>query len=296
MINTGLLVSQWPLTIGVDACGVVTDLGDKAAELGFKKGDLVCGCTRLGLPNHGTSQELHLRDAQTTMHKPTNLSVPQSVTIGGGFQTAAIAVCEGVKIPMPEKQNEKVGEWVLVCGGAGAVGRATVQLLLLAGYDVVTTCSSRSKDDLTALGATTIDYKQPESHQIDQILKATGGKLSKIIDAAASDNPVVAKEIFKHATGDNMFATTNDWSQVHVDGAKNYEIELGPIGSPDAETLNKNMAKWNAVIVKLFEEGLLSTNQYEVVGEGWDAVIEAFEYYKSGKGGNKRVLVKLQDE
>jgi Zn-dependent alcohol dehydrogenase len=297
MIYTGMLVEQWPITLGVDGAGVVTELGDKAVELGFKKGDIVCGCARLGVSNHGTAQEYHLRDALVSIKKPSNVSVAEAATLGGGFQTAAIALVEGVHIPLPEKKESEVGEWVLVFGGAGAVGRATVQFLLLAGYDVVTTCSARSKEDLESLGATTVDYKQPEDDQVEQILKITSGKLSKIIDASGNDNPVVAKKLFSGLSGEKLFATTNDWSNItDFEGGKTYEIQLGPIGAPRGEKLNKDMAKYNKIIEKLFEDGLLSTSQYDVAGEGWDEVVKAYNYHKEGKGGNKRVLVHLQDE
>ena len=238
--------------------------------MGFKVGDYVCGCTRLGALNHGSAQELHLRDAFTTIHMPSNLTVPQAACFGPGFQTAAIGMCDGLLIPMPEKQNPKVGQWVLVMGGAGAVGRATVQLLLLAGYDVVTTCSARSKEDLESLGALTVDYKQSVKEQVAAIQKIAGGGVSKIYDATSADDPVVPKALFAQTSGDKLFTTTNDWSGiVDFEGGRTHNILLGPIGRPAVKDFNKKISVWNAALVKLCEAGLLSTNEYNYLRRGF---------------------------
>lgn len=189
------------MTIGAEGCGVVVDLGKEAAALGFEKGDYVCGCIRLGTKGHAVTAEYHLRQAEVAMRKPKNLSVAEAAVIGAGFQTAALGLDLGLEIPLPQEKSAKVGEWVLVQGGAGSVGFSAVQLLLCAGYDVVATCSSRSKDGLEALGAVTVDYKQSDEAQIKSIQEITNGRLSKIFDAASSMDPTVARKLLENATG-----------------------------------------------------------------------------------------------
>ena len=56
MSSSGLLVQDWPLVLGVDAGGVVVEVGEKA-KAKFKVGDEVCGCTRLGTKGYSTAQE-----------------------------------------------------------------------------------------------------------------------------------------------------------------------------------------------------------------------------------------------
>jgi hypothetical protein len=55
MHDSGLLVVGYPTALGCDASGIVVELGSGVA--GFKVGDRVCGCTRLGSPGYTTWEE-----------------------------------------------------------------------------------------------------------------------------------------------------------------------------------------------------------------------------------------------
>ncbi len=50
-----MLVLSWPIVLGCDASGIVTELGEGVSK--FKVGDKVFGCTRLGHAGYGTFQE-----------------------------------------------------------------------------------------------------------------------------------------------------------------------------------------------------------------------------------------------
>jgi NADPH:quinone reductase-like Zn-dependent oxidoreductase len=56
MVNSGVLIENWPFVPGCDAAGVVVKVGEQAASK-FKVGDEVCGCTRLGIKGYSTCQE-----------------------------------------------------------------------------------------------------------------------------------------------------------------------------------------------------------------------------------------------
>jgi NADPH:quinone reductase-like Zn-dependent oxidoreductase len=66
MAQSGILVLNWPLVLGVDAAGIVVKAGAKAeGPLGpLKEGDEVLGCTRLGDAPYATCQE-YVRDMLT---------------------------------------------------------------------------------------------------------------------------------------------------------------------------------------------------------------------------------------
>ncbi len=67
-----------------------------------------------------------------------------------------------------------------------------------------------------ALGAAaTLDYKQPEDAQLETLKTSTGGSLTRIFDAAAT-NQAFARRVFEELKGDDgqterYFTTTNDW-------------------------------------------------------------------------------------
>jgi NADPH:quinone reductase-like Zn-dependent oxidoreductase len=54
-MQNGLLVEGWPIVLGCDASGIVTEVGEGVTK--FKVGDGVFGCTRLGFPGYMTFQE-----------------------------------------------------------------------------------------------------------------------------------------------------------------------------------------------------------------------------------------------
>lgn len=80
-------------------------------------------------------------------------------------------------------------------------------------------------------------------------------------------------------------------------GGTPYPIKLGPIGRPEATELNAEITAFIPLIVSLIEAGKVIPAEYEIIGQtGFESVVEAYDYQGAGKGGNRKVLVKLQDE
>jgi len=319
MAGTGLLVVDWPFILGCDAAGVIVKAGSHAVgPLGpLKVGDEVCGCTRLGMKGYSTCQEFFLMDAALATPKPKNISTVQAATVGVGFYTAVLGVFNGLHIPVPDPSNLPTpsSEWAVVTGGASSVGKYAVQLLKALGFKVAATCSIKSAEVLKSIGAdATIDYKKSEDDQVAELLSITGGKVNRIFDAVATAEGF-AKAVFKKIEAEDKgfvkavlnkvkhenkyFCTTNDWTPMPASdfsGATPSPVKLGPIGRADATELNKEISSYIPLIVKLMEDGKVVPSEYEVIGKtGFDSVIEAWAYQSAGKGGNKKVVVKLQD-
>ena len=56
-----------------------------------------------------------------------------------------------------------------------------------------------------------MDYKIPQEDMIKEIVAKTGGKLSKVLDAAGQ-NVTTAAPLFKQLSSENkMFTSTDDW-------------------------------------------------------------------------------------
>ena len=215
------------------------------------------------------------------------------------MKTAALGIFNGLKIPLPDTHSAPAptDEWVLVLGGAGSVGKFAVQMLAAVGYKVLTTCSTKSVDMLKGLGVTeTVDYKSSESDQLEKVVKVTGGKVNRIFDTTSSSHKFAAAVFSKIEGEQKLFSTTNDWEPMTPDttgGAQVYQVQLGPIGRPEATALNKDIGKLAKLVHKLVEEGKLKTSEYEVIGHGIEEVDKAWQYQLSGKAGSKKVLVRI---
>lgn len=269
----------------------------------LKPGTYVCGCTRLGMNQYACGQEYFLMDAQVTIPKPQNIDVIQAATLGVGIETASLAVFDGlqVELPDPDQLPKPKDEWIIVLGGASSVGQYAIQLAKAAGYKVLASCSSKSADAVRSFGAEVFDYKLSVQEQLEAVLKITEGKVSRVFDAVASDNPVIARELFKHETLSSktkLFASTNDWSGIgDFEGGKTYEVKLGPVGRPEATQLNGLLEKYIPVLVKLVENGTVKVGDYEVVGSsGVEGVIEGYKQKSAGGSGLRKLVVKMQDE
>lgn len=85
-------------------------------------------------------------DAAITIPKPPNVTFADAGASGVGLLTASLGVFNGLKVPLPDPSSppSPQNKWALVFGGAGSVGQFAVQLLKISGFDVVTTCSTKS--------------------------------------------------------------------------------------------------------------------------------------------------------
>ncbi|KKZ66684.1 hypothetical protein EMCG_07641 [[Emmonsia] crescens] len=319
MRSLGILVQEWPLGLGVDVGGVVVKVGENAAPM-FKVGDHVCGSTRLGYPGYNSGQEYLLMDAKVTIPKPKNLSLVEAATIGVGLETAGLALFDCLDVKLPNLQEvlegkhapEKKGEWAVVLGGASTVGKFATQagiilpellfsLFTICGYKVMASCSANSVPLVKKQGAeAVVDYKKPIEEQVKDALGITKGNVHRVFDAASSGD-AFTKELFKKlpAEGPKLFCSTNTWSGItDFEGGKTKNVELGHVGRPHAEHVNKVLAEYIPVFVALFEQGnQLFPPPYDLVGQGgFEDALEAHQYQQKGAGGSNKVVVKIQDE
>lgn len=298
----GLLVQSWPVGMGCDAAGIVVDAGKNAAEkYGFKAGDEVFGCTRPADIKYATANEYFLMDAFVTMRKPSNITFPGASTCGSALQTSALGLFEGLRLDVPDHKAAAPADrskWVMILGGSGSVGSAGVQLARAAGYKVIASCSSRNFGKVKDLGANAVfDYGASIEDQLKAIEEATGGNVGLIYDATSSDDPKIAKEVFKDSSASTkLFATTNDWSGISdFEGGKTYEIHLGRLGqeTDDAKPINDAAIKYNPIIQGLLASGRVRTQEYEEIGTGgFEDAIKAWSHKSDGR----KVIVKIQDE
>jgi NADPH:quinone reductase len=116
-----------PFTLGVDLAGTVISGPD-----GFGPGDRVAGV----LP-HGGAAELVAVPAEATFRLPDRVSYDAGAAIPMNYLTAHFALAERGRL--------RKGETVLVHGGAGGVGTATIQVARGLGARTVAVVSTQEK-------------------------------------------------------------------------------------------------------------------------------------------------------
>ena len=164
-----------PHLIGSECAGEVAACGEGVK--GFAAGDRVFAYC----PKREAYAEYTLIEARAAARMPRPMTFSQAAALPVAFQTAWHALVIQAKAGP--------GETVLVQGGAGGVGIATIQLARALGCQVVTTVSSEEKAAFCrSHGAqATINYRQEDFAA--RCKEFTGGRgVDVIVELAACDN------------------------------------------------------------------------------------------------------------
>ncbi len=162
-----LLPYRFPLVLGNDCSGVVTEVGHAVSR--FRVGDAVY--TRLGADRIGSFAQEVVADEAAVAHKPASLTHVEAASVPLVLLTAQQFLTEAAGL--------KKGQSVLIHAGAGAVGSMTIQLAKHMGLRVVTTASSNNIEFVKRLGADqVIDRKiqrfENEVRGMDAVLDSVG--------------------------------------------------------------------------------------------------------------------------
>ncbi len=143
-----LLPYKFPLVLGHDLAGVVTEVGTKVSR--FKVGDEVFA--RPADFKIGTFAEYIAVNENDVALKPKNITMEQAASI----PLVALTVWQA----FVEKAKLKKGQKVFIQAGSGGVGTIAIQLAKHLGATVATTTSADNFELVKSLGAdVVIDYK-----------------------------------------------------------------------------------------------------------------------------------------
>jgi NADPH:quinone reductase-like Zn-dependent oxidoreductase len=293
-------VDAWPIVLGCDTTGEVVEVSPEAQGR-FKVGDIVCGCTRLGVVGHSSYQDYHLFDANLALKAPKGWSVDQSAAFGVGTYTAGLAF-EHLQVPLPTAAAPKKDEWVLIMGGASIVGLFAIQLFTLAGYKVACSNSAKTKDLVKSYGAlASFPYNGTDEEQIAALEAEIGSKLSainlhKVYDTVGGSAFPTGLKILERVSGEKLMTSVDPGfgATANPDDKSAYPvrqiIELGPIGR--SPIVNTKVEAIIAALEQLNEKSLLKPPpiRKETHG-GWEKVAEMIEWSKKGVSGEKLVYV-----
>lgn len=188
-----------------DGAGVIEAVGDgvPASRVGERVWLYNVNRTEDGISQgvRGTAAEQIIVNTKYAAPLPGNTSFEAAACLGVPAMTAHRALMADGPIN---------GQWILVTGGAGAVGLAAIALAEFFGAKVITTVSSDAKAKFAkeAGAHATINYREQDI--AEAVLKITGGqKIDRIVDVALSDHMEGASAYLKQGGVIAHYATTD---------------------------------------------------------------------------------------
>ena len=167
---------QLPTITGHDVSGVVEKVGPGVTS--FEPGDEVWYTPQI-FDGPGSYAEYHVASESIVGKKPASLSHLEAATLTlvGGTAWEALVVRAGLR----------VGESILVHGGAGGVGHVAIQLAKAIGARVFTTVREENFEFARSMGADVlIDYTMED--YVEAVLRETGGRgVDVVFDTIGGD-------------------------------------------------------------------------------------------------------------
>jgi NADPH:quinone reductase-like Zn-dependent oxidoreductase len=172
-----------PMALGVEAAGLVTEVGDQAG--GIRPGDRVTAHS-LPLREQGAWAEQHIVAAAHAAVVPAGVPFDAAAALPVPALTAEQAIGDALQV--------QTGQTVLVNGAGGVTGGLLVQLAAHRGATVIATAGADSAGRVTALGASAVlDYHQADWPE--QVRALTGGGADAAANAARSGSGQAVKAV-----------------------------------------------------------------------------------------------------
>ncbi|KAM3106999.1 zinc-binding dehydrogenase [Phormidesmis sp. 146-33] len=202
----GMKAWTYPWISGLDVAGVVEAIGPNVTN--WKIGDAVYYHGNLAKP--GGFAEYTIASSHAIAPLPQGLS----------FTEAAALPCSGFTAyqVLHRKLHLQARQTILIHGGAGGVGGFAIQLAVIAGLNIITTCSPKNADWVRKLGATEIiDYTSEDvPAAIAKITNSRG--VDGIIDTVGSDSATTGLGMLAFGGGIACVNGLPDFSQMRSFG------------------------------------------------------------------------------
>ncbi|KAI0715833.1 GroES-like protein [Cerioporus squamosus] len=268
----GVFINNFPWVPGVDAAGVVEEVG--ADVIYRQKGDKIV--FEGWMDNlHSTFQQYCIVPAELTAKIPDNLAFDEAASIPLGLATAPI----------------------LILGGASSVGQYAIQVAKLSGFSpIITTASLRNEGLLKSLGAThVLDRSLPASELLAQIEKLTGGTAPEIVYDAVSlpDTQSLAYDAL--AGGGVLLLVLPEnipAEKKKQDDGKKVVVVMGNFHMPENRALGvelfKRLEEWVA-------KGVLKPNRVEVLPDGIAGIPGGLQRMKNNQVSATKLIAHPQE-
>ena len=214
---------SFPITLGNDFAGVITEIGDEVT--GWAVGDEVLGFQVLAC-----HAEEAVVSADQIVRKPPAMPWTVAGSLSASGQTADIAI-EALRIGPDDT--------LLIHGAAGGVGTIAVQLARHVGATVIGTASEGNHEHLRSIGAIPVAYGEG---LVDRVRAVSPGGVTAVFDAAGGERTLL-----------DSIALCPDTSRIGTIAAYEEAARLGVQGIRGPRT-----AARLARLVDLYDKGELS--------------------------------------
>ena len=262
-----------PIILGADISGVVEEVGPGVTDLA--PGDEVYYTPEVSGPrSNGSYAQYHVASADIVAKKPASLSHEEAAAVPLAGGTAYEAIVRRLAV--------RVGETVLIHGGAGGVGSFAVQIARAAGARVLATAGPDNQETLEELGAdVALDYRSQDVAGL--ALDDTGGRgVDVVLDTVGGET-----------VGSSIPATRPFGRIATILGAQG---DLTPLYRKNQTLYGVFLTRERARLEemsRLIERGLVRPLVAEVLP--LEEVGKAHERLDSGHGGGKVVLRVAQE-
>ncbi|RFU75334.1 alcohol dehydrogenase [Trichoderma arundinaceum] len=289
---------------GDDVAGIIEAVGSEVFE--FKPGDRVAGFHQMLNP-HGTFAEYTIIHASTTFHLPPNISFEAGASLPLAFMTAAIAIYQGLKVPLPttllEPGSEKTP--ILIWGGATAVGAFALQLAKLSNLGPIITVAGNGIDFVKSLNAADhiIDYRTGDVPQ--KIMAAAGSAKVKLAFDSVSDprsyEPITEVLVASGGGVINMVDPIDDPNWKFPDNVKLTSTMVGSVHGLTWGRVSNEQAKLDTefgywfyrYLSHLLAEGKIKPHPVEILPGGLNGVVEGVQALFDRKVSAKKLVARV---
>ncbi|KAI1117105.1 putative zinc-binding dehydrogenase family oxidoreductase [Nemania sp. NC0429] len=290
---------------GCDFAGIVEEIGPDATKYGLKIGDRVCAAI-MGMnplePSHGAFAEHVGAHGSALLKIPAAMSFEQASALCTCFMTCGLALFQSLQLPGDPLSPSAKRLPVLVYGGATATGTAAIQLLRLAGFAPVVTCSPHSYELVKSYGAD-VAFDYHEANCATQIREHTKNALRYALDCITTTQSMqtcyaalgraggryTALDPYPEAVAASRKVVKADW----VIGPAMLGLEIrwpAPHGQAADPALFAFGQKWKATVQQLLDKGVIREHPLLVQTGGLEKVLDSMEAIRAKKVSGRKLV------
>ena len=283
---------NYPTILGSDVSGEVVAVGANVTR--FKKGSRVLGHA-VGIatkrPQDTGFQAYTILQTNMASEIPDSISFESAAVIPLGLSTASSGLFQDtfLNLQLPTVPPQKsTGKTLLIWGGSSSVGSNAIQLAVAAGYEVVTTASSKNFEYVKKLGASAV-YDYNDSTVADELVKFFHGRtIAGALDCIGGPAWTACMDVVHKSNGSKFVSTTKRGFPDAPEG-----VTIKAIFGTTIKDNHVGKAVYEDFLPKALDAGtFVPAPEPLVSGKGLESVQEAVDLHQKGVSA-KKVVVSL---